>query len=229
ARWATLSGQARAAWQTEFVEPDGTVLPDTQANLVRALDFQLVPDEHRQRTADRLAELLRSNGTHLATGFLATPRLLPVLADAGHLALAYEVLLQDTAPSWLAMTERGATTLWERWEGVDADGVPHESLNHYSKGAVIGFLHGYVAGLRRTTSTWRRFRVEPRPGGGVTWASAEHETPHGRAAVSWQVRADGALHVEVTVPPGCVADVVLPSGTQVAGPGTSSWSAPASL
>ena len=227
-RWATLSDNALAAWRAEFVAPDGKVRPDTQANLVRALSFGLVPDEHRQRTADRLAELVRDMGTHLGTGFLATPYLLPVLADGGHLDVAYDLLLQDTAPSWLAMTERGATTLWERWEGVGADGVPHESLNHYCKGAVIGFLHRYVAGLERTASTWRRFRVRPRPGGGVTWARAEHETPHGRAAVAWEVTADGALRVEVTVPPGCAADVVLPSGeTQAAGPGTSHWTSPA--
>ena len=72
-----------------------------------------------------------------------------MLADHGHLDLAYELLFQDTEPSWLTMIDRGATTMWERWDGVDADGVPHESLNHYSKGAVISFLHRYVAGLRR--------------------------------------------------------------------------------
>ena len=66
------------------------------------------------------------------------------------------------------MIDRGATTMWERWEGVDAEGVPHESLNHYSKGAVVSFLHRYVAGLRRLEPTWTRFRVQPRPGGGLT-------------------------------------------------------------
>ena len=45
------------------------------------------------------------------------------------------------------MIDRGATTVWERWDGVRADGAPYESLNHYSKGAVVSFLHRYVAGL----------------------------------------------------------------------------------
>ena len=82
------------------------------------------PDELRQRAADDLADLVREADTHLGTGFLATPDLLPVLADHGHLDLAYELLFQDTEPSWLAMIDRGATTVWERWEGIDADGVP---------------------------------------------------------------------------------------------------------
>ena len=142
------------AWRTEFIDANGRVAPHTQANLVRALAFDLVPDELRQRTADDLAALVREAGTHLGTGFLSTPDLLPVLADHGHLDVAYDLLLQDTAPSWLVMIDRGATTMWERWEGVDEDGVPHESLNHYSKGAVVSFLHRYVAGLQRLEPTW---------------------------------------------------------------------------
>ena len=120
------------------------------------------------------------------------------------------------------MIDRGATTMWERWNGIDADGVPHESLNHYSKGAVISFLHRYVAGLRRLEPTWRRFRVEPMPltvtGGGITSASTSHLSPHGLIEVSWQL-AD-SLSVSVSVPPGCVAEVVLPQGSFEVGPGT---------
>jgi alpha-L-rhamnosidase len=195
------------------------VHPDTQANLVRALTFGLIPDELRGRTADRLAELVRTNGTHLATGFLATPDLLPALADGGHLDVAYDLLHQDTAPSWMTMIDRGATTMWECWEGIDADGEPHESLNHYSKGAVMGFLHQYVAGLQRIEPTYRRFRVRPRPGGGLTWARAEHESPHGRVAASWELTG-ARLELSVTVPPGCTAEVVLPDGgSRHAGPG----------
>ena len=155
---------------------------------------------------------MRVAGTHLGTGFLATPDLLPVLADHGHLDLAYELLLQDTAPSWLVMIDRGATTVWERWDGIDEDGVPHESLNHYSKGAVVSFLHRHVAGLQRLEPTWRRFRVAPRPGGGITAAETEHVTPHGTIFVAWDL-ADG-FELTVHVPEGTTAEVVLPDGTE---------------
>ena len=176
-RYAELSAAVVDAWRTEFLDADGRVTPYTQANLVRALRFDLVPDDLRQQAADDLADLVRKADTHLATGFLATPDLLPVLADHGHLDLAYELLFQDTEPSWLTMIDRGATTMWERWEGIDEDGVPHESLNHYSKGAVVSFLHRYVAGLQRVEPTWRRFRVQPRPGGGITRASRGARDP----------------------------------------------------
>ncbi len=214
ARLEELAANVLAAWRQEFIGPDGALTPDTQANHVRALAFGLVPDALRAQTAQRLVGLIREADTHLGTGFLATPYLLPTLADNGHLSVAYEVLLQDTPPSWLAMIERGATTVWESWEGVDEEGRPHESLNHYSKGAVISFLHNYVAGIRLLDGhpAYRRFRVEPRPGGGLTWAEAVHDSPYGRIESAWHMDGE-SLRLTVTAPPGTVAEVALPDGS----------------
>jgi alpha-L-rhamnosidase len=220
-RYTALAGRARNAWRAEFVDGAGRLTPDTQANHVRALAFGLVPDELRGVVAGRLADLVRAAGTRLATGFLATPDLLPVLADAGHLDLAYDLLLQDAGPSWLAMIGRGATTMWEHWDGVDADGLAHGSLNHYSKGAVVSFLHRYVAGIELLDEApaYRRFQVRPRPGGGLTWAEAAHESPFGRIEPSWRL-AGGRLHVRVLVPAGTQAEIALPDGsTRATGPG----------
>ena len=213
------------AWQREFLADDGTVRSDRQADVVRALAFELVPDGVRASVADQLVAMVRAADTHLNTGFLATPYLLPVLADTGHLDLAYELLFQDTPPSWLAMIDRGATTIWEHWEGIDADGVAHASLNHYSKGAVISFLHRYVAGIQLLDDgpAYRRFRVAPRPGGGLTWASAALESPYGRIESSWSIGATGTTFT-VLVPPNTEAEVVLPDGrVEVAGPGLATF------
>jgi alpha-L-rhamnosidase len=211
-RYDELAKAVRHAWQTEFIGDDGRLIPDTQANHVRALGFDLVPDELRADTAARLAELIRARDTHLATGFLATPYLLPVLADAGHLDLAYELLFTDTPPSWLYMIDRGATTVWERWDGIRADGTPFESLNHYSNGAVVSFLHRYVAGIRLLDDApaYRHFRIEPQPGGEIGWAQAEHHSPYGRIESAWRIDG-GTLELDVTVPPGTTAEVVLPA------------------
>ena len=170
-RYASWRRASRDAWQHEFVEPMAgsprTPRP-TSCGRSPSIWFRA---ELRPAVADRSSTLVREADTHLGTGFLATPDLLPVLADAGHLDVAYELLRSGHAPSWLTMIDRGATTIWERWDGIDADGVAHESLNHYSKGAVISFLHRYVAGLAPVEPAYRSFRVQPRPGGGITWAA----------------------------------------------------------
>ena len=173
-----LSDAVVDAWRTEFLAPTGESARDTQANLVRALRFGLVPG--RAAPAQPPTTWPRWSARTAptsATGFLATPDLLPVLADGGHLDTAYDLLFQDTAPSWMTMIDRGATTVWERWEGIDEDGVPHESLNHYSKGAVIGFLHRYVAGLRAAEPDLAPLPGPARPGGG-------HHLGPGRARVA---------------------------------------------
>lgn len=227
-RYAALADRVRRAWQAEYLDAEGRLVPDTQADHVRALAFGLVPDRQRAAVAARLVELVRAAGTRLGTGFLATPSLLPVLAETGHLDVAYALLLSDGEPSWLTMVDRGATTVWERWNGVSADGVPTESLNHYSKGAVVGFLHRVVAGIELLDGepAYRRFRVRPRPGGGLTWADAAHESPYGRVATSWRLDG-GQFELTVTVPAGTSAEVVLPDGSTVAaGPGQHRFTSP---
>jgi alpha-L-rhamnosidase len=210
------------AWRAEFIDVDGRITPATQATLVRALAFGLVPDDLTAAVAEQLVGLIRAAGTHLGTGFLATPFLLPVLADSGHLHVAYELLLQRTPPSWLYMLDQGATTIWEDWDAMLPDGRVRSSLNHFSMGAVIGFLHRYVAGLQILSPGYQRFRVAPRPGGGVTSAGAFHDSPFGRIEVSWRLDGDEGK-IEVSVPDSTEAELILPSGAlQVLGPGAHS-------
>ncbi|WP_375387042.1 family 78 glycoside hydrolase catalytic domain [uncultured Amnibacterium sp.] len=219
-RYAAYSERVAVAWATEFVGADGLVLPANQANCVRALAFDLVPAAARAAIAAQLADLVRDAGGHLTTGFLSTPLLLPVLADAGLAELAYDLLLQDSWPSWLGMIDAGATTIWERWQGYDADGMPSQSHNHYSKGAVIGFLHRYTAGIRPLEPGYRRFAVRPVPTARLDRAEATHDSPYGRIRSAWRRTPTGIL-LEVEVPPGATCEVTPPGGaTVVVGVGT---------
>ncbi|WP_258804553.1 alpha-L-rhamnosidase [Pseudarthrobacter sp. NS4] len=218
---AGLSANIRQAWETEYLDSAGRVTQPSQANCVRALAFDLVSPGQRSSVTAQLVCLIRGADTHLATGFLATPYLLPVLADNGELDLAYELLMQDTEPSWLVMVDRGATTMWELWNGVDGDGNPHQSLNHYSKGAVVSFLHRYTAGLRQAPGAagYERIVIEPRPGAGLTSASTSHYGPQGLIEVQWTTD-DGVLTLSAAVPPGTSAEVRLPGQPAlVVGPG----------
>ncbi|WP_079140969.1 family 78 glycoside hydrolase catalytic domain [Streptomyces sp. LUP47B] len=221
ARYTELAQQIKDAWRTEFLEDTGRTMTDSQAGYVRALTFGLVPEKLRDAAVERLVALIRAAGTHLGTGFLSTADLLPVLADTGHADLAYEVLLQRTAPSWLAMLDRGATTMWEDWEGIDENGDAHDSLNHYSKGAVVNFLHTHTLGLRQAEGSvaWASFVVAPVPHASVGWARGTFEGPRGTIAVEWATEGD-ELHITVDVPPASTATVVFPGGEELtAGPG----------
>lgn len=219
--YASVAERVRRAWCAAYLRPDGTTAADTQAGYVRALSFGLLSAELRQAAVDRLVHLIRESGTHLGTGFLATGDLLPVLADEGRADVAYELLFQRTAPSWLTMLDRGATTIWEDWEGIDEHGVAHESLNHYSKGAVIRFLHTHTLGLRQAPGSiaWDAIVIAPVPGPSLEWARGTHESPNGTIAVEWRIEGRD-IRISADIPVATTALVIFPDGTRVdAGPG----------
>ena len=193
---------------------------------MRALAFDLVPTTTPAgRSPTTWSSSSRTPATTWPPASSSSGLLLPTLARAGRADTAYALLLQDTEPSWLTMVDRGATTVWERWNGVDAHGVAHESLNHYSKGAVVSFLHRYVAGLVPTSPGYRTFRVQPTPGGGLTYADPGSTAPYGPIVVAWRLVDDAAgLRLDLEVPPGTTAEVCLPDGTTATvGPGTHAW------
>jgi alpha-L-rhamnosidase len=103
--------------------------------------------------------------------------------------------------------------VWERWDSLLPDGTINPgqmtSFNHYALGAVADWLHRTVAGLAPAAPGYRRIRVAPQPGGGLTQASARHLTPYGEARVAWTLDGD-QLTVDARVPVGTRAEVDLP-------------------
>ncbi|WP_415854474.1 family 78 glycoside hydrolase catalytic domain, partial [Sinomonas sp. G460-2] len=230
-RYRDLAGAIKNAWRTEFLAPDGRTHDDTQAAYVRALAFDLIPEPLREAAVARLVALIHDADDRVGTGFLSSGLLLPVLAENGHADLAYRLLFRRGTPSWLGMLDRGATTIWEDWDGVDENGNAHASLNHYSKGAVVRFLHEYLVGLRQAPDSvgWARFEIRPLLGGGVTSASFRFISPRGDIAVSWVID-DGVFRLDFTVPPGSTAHVTMPDETTTPyGPGRHLASCPAPI
>ncbi|HEY3684407.1 MAG TPA: family 78 glycoside hydrolase catalytic domain [Streptosporangiaceae bacterium] len=210
ARYADLSARVKEAWMAEFAGTDARLRPDRQATYVRALAFDLVPAELRPAIAGRLVELIRSAGTHLDTGFLSTPLLCHVLTETGHVDVAYDLLEQDTAPSWLYSVTKGATTIWETWQGIEASGKPVASLNHYAFGAVGRWLYEVVGGIRLDPEVpaYRHAVIHPQPGGHLTSARAGLDSPYGEIVSAWE-REDARLRLSVILPPNTTATVHL--------------------
>ncbi len=107
APYEDLFGRVRDAFRRAYVDAEGRVKGDTQTAYVLALSMGLVPDELRGAAADRLVALIEARDWHLSTGFLGTPRLLPVLTDTGHTDVAYRLLTRRTFPSWGTRSSAG--------------------------------------------------------------------------------------------------------------------------
>ncbi|MEL5991795.1 family 78 glycoside hydrolase catalytic domain [Microbacterium phosphatis] len=216
ARFATAAEATRRAYLDAFVTPRGRIMCDTQTAYALTLAFDLVDDPLlRQRVADRLADVVRRDGYHIATGLVGTPIILRALSENGHADAAERLLFQTEAPSWLFPVTVGATTVWERWDGLREDGSLNPgamiSFNHVVFGSVAQWLHETVAGLSPAEPGYRRLRIAPLPLRRVDHARAEHDTPYGRAAAGWN-REGGVLRVRATVPANTTAEVRLPDG-----------------
>ncbi len=220
-RYRDLFRRIKAAFNQHFVQSDGHIEGDTQGGYALALNFNLLPDRLRPKTARLLVENIRRYHNHLSTGIQTTHRAMLELVRDGYTDVAWQLLTNRTFPSWLYMLDNGATTIWERWDGyVKGRGFQDpvmNSFNHWALGAVGEWMWRNIAGLNPDDahSGWKHFVVAPRPGGGVTWARASYESIRGRIACDWKL--DGArFTLRLTVPPNTTATVRLPTAERSA-------------
>ncbi|NJB84974.1 alpha-L-rhamnosidase [Lewinella marina] len=218
AEYRELARRLRQAFRDEYVTPSGRLVSSTQTAYILALEFDLLPEEVREAAARRLVDNIERYG-HLTTGFLGTPYLLHVLTRFGYTDTAYTLLHRKEYPSWLYPVTRGATTIWERWDGIKPDSTFQSegmnSFNHYAYGAVGDWLYRRSAGLDTDPAApgYKHLVLQPHPGGELTQAHATLETPYGTAASGWTTTAEG-LEFTVTVPPNTTAELHLPNARQ---------------
>ena len=206
-KYREIAQKATKAYRAAFTQ-DGIIQSERQCEYVRAIKFSLLGEEECKAAADTLARMVAENEYHLNTGFLSTPFLCDVLARYGHIDTAYKLLLQEDAPSWLYEVQKGATTMWETWTGIDKQGKPHNSLNHYSYGAICDWLFGGVCGIRLTEG---KLSITPTPNKALEHAKAVYDSPAGRIESGWRY-VDNKVEYEFTVPCNMTAAVNLPDG-----------------
>lgn len=203
----SYSAGCKKAYQTLSETTKHTLDTNRQARLVRPLAFDLLNEKQKGFAQKRLLEALESYGWRLGTGFLSTPLILDVLAEID-IEYAYQLLENEKMPGWLFMPKNGATTIWESWEGNQAQGGI-ASLNHYSKGAVCEWLFKTMCGIN--VAGENTFMIRPRPGGTFTSASFSYNSIYGLVSSSWQKDAANIVY-NISIPAGCSADVILPQG-----------------
>jgi len=176
---------------------------ETQTECVLAVHFRLAEDV--QKAADQLAEKVREAGVQLRTGFVGTPYILHALSSHGHADLAWELLLRREYPSWLYPISKGATTIWEHWDGIMPDGgfwsKDMNSFNHYAYGAVADWIFGVAAGIQvcEDAPGYARIRIAPQPTEKLEWLEASIETRHGLVSSKW-TKVDNGWRYDIVTP-----------------------------
>ena len=193
-------------FQRTFFDEKGEMTAQTQTAHIVALYFGLTPEKYKEQTINGLLRLLDKENGHLVTGFVGTPYFCHALSQNGHVKEAYDLLLKDDFPSWLYQVKRGATTVWEHWDGLKPDGTmwsaDMNSFNHYAYGAIGEWLVRVAAGIEADEERpgYKHSVIFPRLGGGLTWLKGEYDSVYGPVKSFWEDKGDTAvLHVSVPV------------------------------
>ncbi|HEX3166866.1 MAG TPA: alpha-L-rhamnosidase C-terminal domain-containing protein, partial [Chitinophagaceae bacterium] len=215
-KYTALLKNVKDAFLKEYVTANGRLVSGTQTAYVLALNFDMLPENLRKQTVDKLVENIKSYSNHLTTGFLGTPYLCHVLNRFGKTDVAYTLLMQETYPSWLYPVKMGATTIWERWGGIHPDSTfepaSMNSFNHYAYGAIGDWMYRIVAGLDTYDDApgYKHIKIQPHIGGGLTNASASLQTYYGKASSGWKLEGDKII-MDVEIPANTKATIYVPA------------------
>jgi len=214
--YSRLLQKIKDAFLREYMTPSGRLVSGTQTAYVLALQFDMLPEPLRKQAAERLVQNIKDYDYHLTTGFLGTPYLCHVLSRYGYTSVAYRLLLQDSYPSWLYPVKMGATTIWERWDGMRPDSTfetpDMNSFNHYAYGAIGDWMYRVVAGIDtyEDGAGYRHSRIGPHPGGGLDYAGADLLTGYGLLSSHWRREKDG-LFIDLTIPANTTSTFYIPA------------------
>lgn len=206
-RFSEYAEKAKIGYNILLECPKFSLDTDRQAKLVRPLYMNLLNEEQSKFAENRLVAALDKYDWRLGTGFLSTPFILYVLEKID-VEYAYKLLENEQMPGWLFMPKMHANTIWESWEGTEAQGGI-ASLDHYSKGAVCEWLFGDMCGIK--VSGENEFTIAPKAGGKFTFAECEYQSIYGKVSCGWE-RQKGKTTYKIVIPANTTAKVILPGG-----------------
>jgi len=214
--YTALFNSIKKVFNDEYVTPAGRVGTNSQTSYVLALMFDLLPENLRPNAARFLVDDIKSRNNHLSTGFLGTPYLCHVLSANGYTNIAYDLLLQESYPSWLYPVKMGATTIWERWDGQKTDSTFEDagmnSFNHYAYGAIGDWMYRVSAGIETMGPGYKHLIIQPHPSKKLTFSKASFESSYGTVASGWE-RQGTKIIVSVKIPANTDATIMLPVGS----------------
>lgn len=203
-----------------ILAPKGKLKHEFQTGYVLPLHYKMLDEVSTKNALDNLSNLIIKNNYCIKTGFPGTPYILFALSENDREDLALKMLLNTKCPSWLYEVKVGATTIWERWDGLDEDGQLKLnedgtggmiSYNHYASGAVGDFLHKRIGGIEPIEPGYKKFRIKHLITKEITSCFAKTISPFGKIEVKWSLE-NNIYKINVEIPCFTECELHLPSG-----------------
>ena len=213
-RFDQLAEQLKTALNQKFYnQPAGYYGNGSQTACVLPLAFGMVPETERGRVFQHLVEkITQETMGHIGTGLVGGQWLNRVLTDGGRPDLVYGFATNTTYPSWGYMVEKGATTVWELWNGNTADPAMNSGNHVMLVGDLIIWLYEDLAGIQSDAAQpgFKHILLHPHPVGDLKWVKTSLRTLHGTVRSDWKI-GGGNFQWEITVPPNTTATVYIPA------------------
>jgi alpha-L-rhamnosidase len=213
--YSKLWENIKKAFAKNYISEDGKLAGNTQAIYAMALEWDLVPENHREKAAANMVEAINAYDYRISTGIHSTIRLMNQLSKYGYNDLAYRLLVSRRFPSWMYSIDQGSTTIWERWDGFVAgrgfQDPGMNSLNHVAIGSVGEWMYKNILGIQLDEKNpgYRHFYIKPIPGADLRWAKGSYNSINGKIEVSW-TKQGKQINLNVTIPANTTATVVMP-------------------
>lgn len=215
--YSELAEHIRQAFNKFYFTEEGRLnIELTQTACAFLLSIGLYPDNAKENLKEDLRQLIEKNNGHLNTGFAGTPVLCPALSENGLNSLAYDLLLNEEYPGWLHEVNLGATTVWERWNSLDENGVISgtgmNSLNHYAYGSIADWMYRYMCGFHPDMGKEVKMIIKPMPDKRFSYAKGKWESVFGTYISNWSYNEETGFQYDIEIPFNANAKIVFPNG-----------------
>ena len=200
-----------------FYAPSGKLTVDTQTAYILALHYKIY--RNKEIILSDYKERIMMDMYKLKTGFTGTPLFLLTLFDNGLDIDAYRFLFNQKFPGWLYAVNLGATTIWERWNSLLEDGsilgTGMNSLNHYAYGSVCEAIYSRIVGLKNLSPGWKKVLIQPHINYRLRKVDFSYNSISGKIEISWNFNNESDFNMNVTIPNGVEADIILPDDSKI--------------
>jgi alpha-L-rhamnosidase len=213
-RFDQLAEQLKTALNGKFYNQQaGYYGNGSQTACVLPLAFDLVPEAGRGRVFQHLVEkITQETKGHIGTGLVGGQWLNRVLTEGGRVDLVYGFATNTAYPSWGYMVDKGATTVWELWNGDTADPAMNSGNHVMLVGDFLIWLYEDLAGIQSDPAQpgFKHILLRPQPVGDLKWVKTSLRSLHGLIRSDWKIEG-GTLQWKITVPPNTTATVNVPT------------------
>lgn len=199
-----FANRIRVAINKEFYHSEGYYDNNTQASNAMALYYGIVDSQNRTKVLNSLVQCVKDANYHLTTGEVALKPLFMSLAENGYNDIVYRMATAEDMPSYGYFVRQEATSLPEYWD-------MRASQNHCMMGHLDEWFYSHLGGIRNEGVAYDSITIAPYFAPDLSWVKTHISTVRGDVNVEWEKDDDKTILLNVSIPFGAKASVVVPN------------------